>query len=237
MPNNTAIKNDVMQQMVNGSIAEGSKPAVVSSADDVELVLNQKQLASIGESVKATIESENLEFNASELRDDIAKVLSKVLGINPTYEWWELVRTTWENTYLVRKDLSNEKSANNAWLDNCKRMKARFGLEKPAKGSKDSARMSEKRAKEQAEMQAKPDSVLREEMLAYKADDDFKKASTIKTELDRREKLNNVGVVERRKARQALLVKAMKKIENDNLLNEIWSLVPESIKLEIAQSK
>jgi hypothetical protein len=74
-------------------------------------------------------------------------------------------------------------------------------------------------------------------MLAYKADDDFKKASTIKTELDRREKLNNVGVVERRKARQALLVKAMKKIENDNLLNEIWSLVPESIKLEIAQSK
>jgi len=236
MPNNTAIKNDVMQQMVNGSIAEGSKPAVVSSADDVELVLNQKQLASIGESVKATIESENLEFNASELRDDIAKVLSKVLGINPTYEWWELVRTTWENTYLVRKDLSNEKSANNAWLDNCKRMKARFGLEKPAKGSKDSARMSEKRAKEQAEMQAKPDSVLREEMLAYKADDDFKKADKVKAEIDRREKLNNVGVVERRKARQALLVKAMKKIENDNLLNEIWSLVPESIKLEIAQS-
>ena len=237
MPNNTAIKNDVMQQMVNGSIAEGSKPAIVSSADDVELVLNQKQLASIGESVKATIESENLEFNASELRDDIAKVLSKVLGINPTYEWWELVRTTWENTYLVRKDLSNEKSANNAWLDNCKRMKARFGLEKPAKGSKDSARMSEKRAKEQAEMQAKPDSVLREEMLAYKADDDFKKAEKVKAEIDRREKLNNVGVVERRKARQALLGKAVKKIADDNLLNQMWALVPESIKLDIAQSK
>lgn len=237
MPNNTAIKNDVMQQMVNGSIAEGSKPAVVSSADDVELVLNQKQLASIGESVKATIESENLEFNASELRDDIAKVLSKVLGINPTYEWWELVRTTWENTYLVRKDLSNEKSANNAWLDNCKRMKARFGLEKPAKGSKDSARMSEKRAKEQAELQAKPDSVLREEMLAYKADDDFKKAEKVKAEIDRREKLNNVGVVERRKARQALLGKAVKKIADDNLLNQMWALVPESIKLDIAQSK
>jgi multidrug resistance efflux pump len=115
-------------------------------------------------------------------------------------------------------------------------MKAKFGLEKPAKGSKDSARMSEKRSKEQAELQAKPDSVLREIMLAYKADDDFKKADKVKAEIDRREKLNNVGVVERRKARQALLGKAVKKIADDNLLNQMWALVPESIKLDIAQS-
>jgi hypothetical protein len=231
------IKSDVMQQVVMGSIAEGSKPSKVVSADDVELVLNQKQLASIGDSVNATIKSEDLEFNASELRDDIARSLSKVLGIDPTYEWWELVRTTWENTYMARKNLSNEKSANNAWLDNAKRMKAKFNLEKPAKGSKDSTRMSEKRAKEQAELQAKPDSVLREEMLAYKADDDFKKASTIKTELDRREKLNKADAVEQRKAKQALLAKAMKKIVDDDLLKIIWDLVPQSIKLDIAQSK
>jgi hypothetical protein len=138
---------------------------------------------------------------------------------------------------MARKNLSNEKSANNAWLDNAKRMKAKFNLEKPAKGSKDSTRMSEKRAKEQAELQAKPDSVLREEMLAYKADDDFKKASTIKTELDRREKLNKSDAIERRKAQQALLAKAMKKIVDDDLLKIIWDLVPQSIKLDIAQSK
>ena len=231
------IKSDVMQQVVMGSIAEGSKPSKVVSADDVELSLNQKQLASIGDSVNATIKSEDLEFNASELRDDIARSLSKVLGTDPTYEWWELVRTTWENTYMARKNLSNEKSANNAWLDNAKRMKAKFNLEKPARGSKDSTRMSEKRAKEQAELQAKPDSVLREEMLAYKADDDFKKASTIKTELDRREKLNKADAVEQRKAKQALLAKAMKKIVDDDLLKIIWDLVPQSVKLDIAQSK
>jgi hypothetical protein len=138
---------------------------------------------------------------------------------------------------MAKYSLANEKSANNAWLDNTKRIKAKFALEKPAKGSKDSTRMSEKRAKEQAELQSKTDSVLREEMLAYKADDDFKKASTIKAELERREKLNNVGVVERRKARQALLGKAVKKIADDNVLNQMWALVPESIKLEIAQSK
>jgi hypothetical protein len=97
--------------------------------------------------------------------------------------------------------------------------------------------MSEKRAKEQAELQAKPDSVLREEMLAYKADDDFKKASTIKTELDRREKLNKSDLIEQRKAKQALLGKAVKKVEDDALLNQLWELIPQSVKLAVAQSK
>jgi hypothetical protein len=231
------IKSDVMQQMVNVSIAEGSKPAKVISPSDVELILNQKQLALIGTSVKEFIEGEGLIFDGEVKKDNVAKAIATVLGDNPSYEWWELVRTTWEASYMAKYSLANEKSANNAWLDNCKRVKAKFALEKPAKGSKDSTRMSEKRAKDQAEMQAKPDSVLREEMLAYKADDDFKKADKLKAELERREKLNKADVVEQRKARQALLVKAMKKIADDDLLNQIWALVPNSIKLEIAQSK
>jgi hypothetical protein len=231
------IKSDVMQAVVMGSIAEGSKPAKVISPSDVELVLNTKQLALIGTSVKEFIEGEGLIFDGEIKKDNVAKAIATVLGENPTYEWWELVRTTWEASYMAKYSLANEKSANNAWLDNTKRIKAKFALEKPAKGSKDSTRMSEKRAKEQAELQAKPDSVLREEMLAYKADDDFKKADKLKAELERREKLNKADVVEQRKARQALLVKAMKKIADDDLLNQIWALVPNSIKLEIAQSK
>jgi hypothetical protein len=137
---------------------------------------------------------------------------------------------------MARKNLSNEKSANNAWLDNAKRMKAKFNLEKPAKGSKDSARMSEKRKAEQAELEKKTDSVLREEMLAYKAEDNFKKADKLKAELERREKLNKADLVEQRKAKQALLGKAVKKIADDALLDQMWTLVPQSVKLEIAQS-
>jgi len=231
------IKSDVMQQMVNGSIAEGSKIAKVVSADDIELALNSKQLALIGTSVKEFIEGEGLIFDGEIKKDNVAKAIATVLGENPTYEWWELVRTTWEASYMAKYSLANEKSANNAWLDNTKRIKAKFALEKPAKGSKDSTRMSEKRAKEQAELQSKTDSVLREEMLAYKAEDDFKKADKLKAELERREKLNKADVIEQRKARQALLVKAMKKIADDDLLNQIWALVPNSIKLDIAQSK
>jgi hypothetical protein len=231
------IKSDVMQQMVNGSIAEGSKIAKVVSADDIELALNSKQLALIGTSVKEFIEGEGLIFDGEIKKDNVAKAIATVLGENPTYEWWELVRTTWETSYMAKYSLANEKSANNAWLDNTKRIKAKFALEKPAKGSKDSTRMSEKRAKEQAELQAKTDSVLREEMLAYKADDDFKKADKLKAELERREKLSKSDAIEQRKARQALLVKAMKKIADDDLLNQIWALVPNSIKLDIAQSK
>jgi hypothetical protein len=230
------IKSDVMQQMVNGSIAEGSKIAKVVSASDVELVLNTKQLALIGTSVKEFIEGEGLIFDGEIKKDNVAKAIATVLGENPTYEWWELVRTTWEASYMAKYSLANEKSANNAWLDNTKRIKAKFALEKPVKGSKDSTRMSEKRAKEQAELQGKTDSVLREEMLAYKAEDNFKKASTIKAELERREKLNKADVVEQRKAKQALLGKAVKKIADDTLLDQMWALVPQSVKLEIAQS-
>jgi hypothetical protein len=232
------IKSDVMQQVVNGSIANGSKVAVVSSVNNVELVLNTKQLASIGDSVSATIEADELEFNASELRDDICRSLAKVLGTDPTYEFWELVRTTWENVYMARKKLSNEKSANNAWLEHTKRLKAKFNLEKPAKGGKDSTRMSESRAKEQAELQAKTDSVLSEEIMAYKAEGNSKamaKATKLQGEVERRAKIANADKIERRKAQQSLLVKAMKKIEDDDLLNQIWNLVPDSVKLAIAQ--
>lgn len=231
------IKSDVMQQVVMGSIAEGSKPSKVASAKDVELVLNSKQLATIGDSVNATMKADDLEFNASELRDDIATSLSKVLGVNPSYAFWNLVADTFVNVYMARNQISNEESAKNAWYRNAKRMEKLFGLTKPKAPSADASRMSEKRKAEQAELQAKPDSVLREEYLAYKADDNLAKATSVKREIERREKQNSAGLIEQRKAKQALLSKAMKKIENDDLLNQLWDLVPQSVKLEIAQSK
>ena len=235
------IKSDVMQQVVMGSIAEGSKPAVVSSAKDVELVLNQKQLAIVGESVNLFSEGDEQIFQGDEKHIKVATVMAKLLKpepkVEPSYAFWNLVADTWVNVYMARNQISNEESAKNAWYRNVKRMEKLFGLTKPKAPTADASRMSEKRKAEQAELQAKPDSVLREEMLAYKADDDFKKASTIKAELDRREKLNQSDVVEQRKAKQALLSKAMKKIADDDLLNQLWDLVPQSVKLEIAQSK
>lgn len=236
MPN-TAIKNDVMQKMVIGAVAEGSKPAVVAVSD--ELVLNAKQLALLGTSVKEYLDAEELIFEGDTKKDNVAKAIASVLGSNPTYEWWELVRTTWETSYMAKYQLANEKSANNAWLDNTKRIKAKFALEKPAKGSKDSTRMSEKRAKEQAELQAKPDSVIREEILAYKAEDTAQamaKATKLKAELERRQKLADGDKTEKRKAKIALLVGAVKKIADDALLDKLWAQIPESIKLELAKS-
>jgi hypothetical protein len=241
---NTPIKSDVMQQVVNGSIAEGSKVAVVKSVADVELVLNTKQLAIVGESVNLFIEGDEEIFRGDEKHIKVATSLAKLLKpepkVEPDYDFWTLVQTVWCNTYMARNNLSNEESAKNAWYRNAKRMEKMFGLTKPAKGTKDSARMSESRAKEQAELQAKTDSVLREEIVAYKAEGNSKataKATKLEGELERRAKIADSGLIEQRKAKQALLSKAMKKIENDNLLNEIWGLVPESVKLAIAQDK
>ena len=87
-----------------------------------------------------------------------------------------------------------------------------------------------------AELEKKTDSVLREEYLAYKADDNLSKATSIKKEIDRREKLANGDKLERRKARQSLLASAVKKITDDDLLDILWSQIPESIKLELAKS-
>lgn len=230
-----------MQQMVNGSIAEGSKPAKVASAKDVELVLNSKQLAVVGDSVDLFIAGDNLLFEGDEKHIKVATALAKLLKpepkVEPSYAFWGLVQTTFVNVYMARNGLTNTESANNAWYRNCKRMEKLFGLTKPKAPSADASRMSEKRKAEQAEMQAKPDSVLREEYLAYKADDNLAKATVVKREIERREKQANVGIAEQRKAKQALLAKAMKKIENDDLLNQLWDLVPQSVKLDIAQSK
>lgn len=241
MPNNTAIKNDVMQQMVNGSIAEGSKPSKVASASDVELVLNSKQLATIGDSVNLYIKGDDLLFEGDELHVKVATATAKLLKpepkVEPTYAFWNLVADTWVNVYMARNQIANADSAKNAWYRNVKRMEKLFGLTKPKAPTADANRMSEKRKAEQAELQAKPDSVLREEYLAYKADDNLTKATSVKKEIERREKQNSAGLIEQRKAKQALLSKAMKKIENDDLLNQLWDLVPQSVKLDIAQSK
>jgi hypothetical protein len=167
----------------------------------------------------------------------MAKLLKPESKVEPSYAFWNLVSDTFVNVYMARNNLSNEESAKNAWYRNAKRMEKLFGLTKPKAPTADASRMSEKRAKEQAELQAKPDSVLREEMLAYKADDDFKKAEKVKAEIDRREKLNKSDLIEQRKAKQALLGKAVKKVEDDALLNQLWDLIPQSVKLAVAQSK
>jgi hypothetical protein len=235
------IKSNVMQQVVMGSIAEGSKPSKVVSADDVALVLNQKQLATVGDSVNLFIEGDEQIFQGDEKHIKVATVMAKLLKpeskVEPSYAFWNLVSDTFVNVYMARNNLSNEESAKNAWYRNAKRMEKLFGLTKPKAPTADASRMSEKRAKEQAELQAKPDSVLREEMLAYKADDDFKKAEKVKAEIDRREKLNKSDLIEQRKAKQALLGKAVKKVEDDALLNQLWDLIPQSVKLAVAQSK
>jgi hypothetical protein len=241
---NTPIKSDVMQAVVMGSIAEGSKPATVTSAKAIEVVLNQKQLATVGETVNLFIDGDEQIFQGDEKHIKVATVIAKLIKpeskVEPTYAFWNLVADTWQNVYMSRNQIANEESAKNAWYRNAKRMEKLFGLVKPKAPSADASRMSEKRKAEQAELQAKPDSVIREEMLAYKAEDtkaSLAKATKLKGELERRENLTKAPLLENRKAKQALLSKAMKKIENDDLLNEIWALVPQSIKLEIAQSK
>ena len=227
MTTQKSIKNDVMQLMVDGAVAEGSKPAMVAKSDEVKL--DSKQLALIGESVKEYIVADDLLFQGDAKKDEVAKAIAKVLGTTPSYAFWELTRTTWETTYMAKNQLANEKSANNAWLDNTKRIKAKFGLEKPKAPNKDASRMSIKRAEEKAKMQAIPDSKLLEMVAEYKAQDNFKDAEKVKQELERRAKDKNKGVEAQVKELRDDIRKRVGKVSDLALLKKIQAMLPKSL--------
>lgn len=216
------IKNNAMQQMVNGSLAEGSKPVA-----EVAL-LNKDAFARIGSLVNGLIEAEGLLFEGDTMMQTCALGLAKHFGTNPSYEYWVATADSFKASYLARVQHSSEDSAQKAWERLCKRMAKECGLEKPKAPSKDANRMSAKRAEEQAKMQAIPDSQLLELVAEYKAVDNFKDAEKVKKEIDRRAKEKNKGVEAQVKELRDDIRKRVGKVSDLALLKKISALLPKS---------
>lgn len=217
------IKNDVMQQMVNGSLAQASKP------DAEVVVLNKDAFARIGNLVNGFIDAENKLFEGDTLMQTCALGLAKHFGTNPSYEYWVATSKAWQSAYLSRVKSANDESAERAWQRLAKRMAKEVGLEKPKAPSKDANRMSAKRAEEQAKMQSIPDSQLLELVAEYKAQDNFKDAEKCKKELERRAKEKNKGVDAQVKEMKDDIKKRLAKVTDLALLKKISAMLPKAV--------
>lgn len=217
-----AIKNDVMQQMVNGSLAQASKP-------DAEVVmLNKDAFARIGALVNGFIDAENKLFEGDTLMQTCALGLAKHFGTTPSYEYWVATSKAWQSAYMGRVKSANEESAERAWQRLAKRMEKECQLAKPKAPSKDANRMSAKRAEEQAKMQSIPDSQLLEMVAEFKAVDNFKDAEKCKKEIERRAKEKNKGLDAQVKEMKDDIKKRLAKVTDLALLKKISALLPKA---------
>ena len=149
-----------------------------------------------------------------------------MLGPVPTYAQWNTVKQMWVRKYMGRVPQANEESTQKQWERLAKRMTKEVGLAKPSAPSKAAVAVSEKRAKQKAELEAMPDSLLSDRLAAYKAVDNFTEANKVKAEIKRRQADANKGIeVEVKNARE-VVIKQIKLCGDIDLLNQISEMLP-----------
>lgn len=209
--------NEVLDSNVVVQIVEAPKAEYVVSVSEAQ------QIDSI---VEKFIEADELLFEGDSLMQITAKALAKVLGSAPTYAQWNTVKQMWSRKYMGQVPQANEESTQKQWERLAKRMAKEVGLAKPSAPSKAAVAVSEKRAKQKAELEAMPDSLLSDRLAAYKAVDNFTEANKVKAEIKRRQADANKGIeVEVKNARECV-IKQIKLCSDIELLNQISEMLP-----------
>jgi hypothetical protein len=207
--------NDVVVQLVE--------------APKAEFVLSLDMADKVDQIVDRVLEAENHAFEADLGQEKSAMMLAEVMGTAPSFAQWEAIRSAWLRKYMGRKPNANDESADRAWQRLAKRMEKETGLTKPAKPSANAQRVAGKRDAEKKELQAMVDSQLEQLLAAYKAEDEFAKASKIKAELKRRSDEANKGQIEYAKELRADIAKRIKVVTDVTLLEEIQAMLPELV--------
>lgn len=195
-------------------------------APKAEYVVSVSEAQQIDSIVEKFIEADELLFEGDSLMQITAKALAKVLGSAPTYAQWNTVKQMWSRKYMGQVPQANEESTQKQWERLAKRMAKEVGLAKPSAPSKAAVAVSEKRAKQKAELEAMPDSLLSDRLAAYKAVDNFTEANKVKAEIKRRQADANKGIeVEVKNARECV-IKQIKLCSDIELLNQISEMLP-----------
>jgi hypothetical protein len=196
-------------------------------APKAEFVLTLDMADKVDQIVDRVLSSEDHAFEADLGMEKSAMMLAELLGTAPTYACWEATRLAWVRKYLNRKPNANEDSADRAWSRLAKRMEKETGLTKPAKPSAEAQRKASKRDEEKKALQGLVDSQLEQMLAAYKADDEFAKASKIKAEMKRRSDEANKDMIDTAKEMRADIVKRIKLVTDTRLLGTILDMLPE----------
>jgi hypothetical protein len=196
-------------------------------APKAEYVLDLVMADMIDQVVDRVLQSEDHAFEADLGMEKASMMMAEVMGTDPKFVEWEAKRSAWLRKYMSRKPNANEESAERAWQRLAKRMEKEVGLSKPAKPTKDGQRMAGKREEEKKVLMGMVDSQLEELLAAYKADDEFTKASKVKAEIKRRDEDRNQADIAYAKELRADIAKRIKIVTDVSLLEEIQGMLPE----------
>jgi hypothetical protein len=199
----------------------------VIEAPKAEYVLDLHVADLIDQVVDRVLQSEDHAFEADLGMEKASMMMAEVMGTDPKFVEWEAKRMAYIRKYMARKPNANEESAERAWQRLAKRMEKEVGLTKPAKPTKDGQRMAGKREEEKKILMGMVDSQLEELLAAYKADDEFAKASKVKAEIKRRDEDRNKADIEYAKELRADIAKRLKIVTDVSLLEEIQGMLPE----------
>lgn len=199
----------------------------IVEAPKAEFVLDLHMADLIDQVVDRVLSSEDHAFEADLGMEKSAMMLAEVMGTKPSYAQWEAIRTAWLRKYMSRKPNANEESADRAWSRLAKRMEKEVGLTKPAKPSAEAQRKASKRDEEKKVLQSMVDSQLEQMLAAYKAEDEFAKASKVKAEIKRRTEERNKGDIEYAKELRADIIKRIKLVTDISLLTQIQDALPD----------
>jgi hypothetical protein len=196
-------------------------------APKAEFILSLDQADRTDQIVDRVLSSEDAAFEADLGMEKASMMLAEVLGTEPTYASWNAFQSAYIRKYMSRKPNANEESAERSWQRLAKRMEKETGLTKPAKPTKDGQRMAGKREEEKKVLMGMVDSELENLLAAYKADDEFAKASKVKAEIKRRDDDRNKADIEYAKELRADIAKRIKIVTDVSLLEEIQAMLPE----------
>lgn len=215
MPKANQVVSDVVVQIVE--------------APKAEYVVSVGEAQQIDTIVEKFIEADELLFEGDSLLETTSKALAKLLGSAPTYAQWNTVKQMWVRKYMGKIPQANEDSTQKCWERLAKRMAKETGLTKPNAPAKAAQAMSEKRAKQKAELEAMLDNQLSERLAAYKAADNFTQANAVKAEIKRREKESNKGKEDEVKAMREQVIKQIKITADLSLLAKVSDLLPKVV--------
>ena len=209
----TVVNSDVVVQIV--------------PAPKAEFIVDLNTAGKIDQVLDRFCEAEDHAFEADLGMEKSAMMMADVMGTAPTYVEWMAKAKLWQSKYMARKPNANEESAERAFQRLAKRMEKEVGLTKPSSKGADAVRKAGKREQEKKELMSMVDSQLEQMLAAYKAEDEFTKASKVKAELKRRADEANKDQLEIAKQMRADVVKRIKLVTDTRLLGTILDMLPE----------
>jgi len=216
---------------INEALSNAGVVVQIVEAPKAEYILQISEAQQIDKVVEMFSDGEATIGDGEELVTKSALVLGKVLmpdaGVACTYAKWGVVRGVWLRKFMAFNPHASEESAQKAWERQVKRVTREMpDVKKPSAPKASAVQMSEKRAKEKAELSAMLDSQLEEKLAAYKAADKFTKASAVKAEIVARANKANEGIEAEVKSARELIAKQVKLCSDLDLLNEISNMLP-----------